>query len=223
MERYKRAKKETKLAVAATKAAAFGRLYEELGTKGGDKQLYRLAKMRERKAHDLDQVKCIKDEEGKVLMEEAQIRRRWQMYFHKLLNEEGDRDIVLGDLEHSEMRRDFGGIKLLSHTIKVWEKMVEVRVRTSVSIPENQFAFMSGRLTMEAIHIVRRLVERYREMKKDLHMVFIDLEKAYDKVPRELFSSRRSIGNSLSALPGIGVSDNAVKLSLDRGKRFTDI
>ncbi|XP_019226321.1 PREDICTED: uncharacterized protein LOC109207784 [Nicotiana attenuata] len=40
-------------------------------------------------------------------MEEAQIRQRWQSYFHKLLNEEGDGNIVLGQLGHSESHRDF--------------------------------------------------------------------------------------------------------------------
>jgi Reverse transcriptase (RNA-dependent DNA polymerase) len=38
---------------------------------------------------------------------------------------------------------------------------------------------------MEAIFLIRQLMERHREQ-KDLHMIFIDLDKAYDKVLRNI-------------------------------------
>jgi hypothetical protein len=74
----------------------------------------------------------------------------------------------------------------MSHTMKLWKRIIKHRLRGVTNVTENQFGFMPGRSTMETIFLIRQLMERCREQKKGMHMIFIDLEKVYDKVPRNV-------------------------------------
>ena len=77
-------------------------------------------------------------------------------------------------------------IKLMSNTMKLWERVIEQRLRGTTLISTNQFGFMPERSTTEANFLIRQVMEQFREQKKDLHIVFIDLKKAYDKIPRNI-------------------------------------
>lgn len=77
-------------------------------------------------------------------------------------------------------------IKLLEHGMKLAERVFESRLRTEVDVDEMQFGFMPGKSTTDAIFIVRQLQEKHLAKGRDLFFAFIDLEKAFDRVPRSV-------------------------------------
>ena len=70
--------------------------------------------------------------------------------------------------------------------MKVLERVVEGLIRQRVEIHEMQCGFMSGRGTTDAIFIVPQLQEKHLAANKPLYMAFVDLEKAFDRVPRDV-------------------------------------
>ncbi|KAK4303487.1 hypothetical protein Pmani_024496 [Petrolisthes manimaculis] len=89
------AKKE----VAKAKDRAYEKLYEKLDSREGEKDLYRLARQRDRAGRDVQHVKMIKDVDGNILTSEESVLRRWKEYFEELMNIENVRERRLEELE----------------------------------------------------------------------------------------------------------------------------
>ncbi|GJT42189.1 retrovirus-related pol polyprotein LINE-1 [Tanacetum coccineum] len=165
-----------------------------------------ITKARKRRRRDLRNIRYIKDEEGRTIVMEKDIRKIWGEYFSPLFNEkrpEGSEEIFSSAKRPDEWRLSevipiyknkgdaqvcsiYRGIKLLGHTMKLWERVIKRMPRRKTRVLDNQFGFMPGRSMTEAIHLLRNLIEKYRERQRDLHMVFLALEKAYDSIPHEL-------------------------------------
>jgi len=58
---------------------------------------------------------------------------------------------------------NYRGIKLMSHSMKLYERVQESRLRNIVEISEEQFGFMKGKSTTDAIFVLRQLQEKFRE------------------------------------------------------------
>ena len=75
-------------------------------------------------------------------------------------------------------------IKFLEHGMKVVERVPEKRLRKMVEVREEQYGFVAGIGTIDMIFILKKLQEKYLENDKKLYLVFVDLEKAFDRVLR---------------------------------------
>ena len=65
---------------------------------------------------------------------------------------------------------NYRGIKLMNHSMKLWERVVDTRLRREVEICEQQYGFMRKKGTTDAIFALRMLMEKYREGQRELQL-----------------------------------------------------
>lgn len=96
------------------------------------------------------------------------------------------------------------GIALLDVVGKVTASIIQGRLQDLAEVlPESQCGFRKGRGCADMIFTVRQLVEKSWEHKAKSFLVFIDLRKAYDSIPREAL---------WMALQKLGVPNSVIEL-----------
>lgn len=82
----------------------------------------------------------------------------------------------------------YRGISLLSHAGKMFAKIIESRLRPVIELQlsEEQMGFRKNRSCTDAIFTLKQLIETHIEYNKELYIAFIDQEKAFDRVDRNL-------------------------------------
>ena len=111
---------------------------------------------------------------------EGEVPQQWKDATIKVLHKKKDRSDC----------GNYRGIALVSHAGKVLLKIVAHRLsglcEAGGILPEEHCGFRPGRSTVDMLFVMRRLQELGRRKKIPLYMCFIDLQKAYDSVDREL-------------------------------------
>ena len=79
---------------------------------------------------------------------------------------------------------NYHSIALISHASKVMLKILQVRLQQYVNreLPDVQAGFRKGRGSRDQIANTRWIMEKARELQKNIYLCFIDYAKAFDCV-----------------------------------------
>ncbi|VFQ71539.1 unnamed protein product [Cuscuta campestris] len=229
---YKKARKEAKLEVTRAKNAAFERLYKDIEEKGSVNPRFRLAKVSERKARDLDHMRCMKGSDGRVLVETAKVAKRWGEYFSELLNAGGDQRLVLDELGQSGVSRVYFRRICLEKVVRALRGMRSGRALGPDEIPV-EFWKHAGRgawvwLT-KLFNVILRTARMPDEWRESLLVPLFKgkVPIVYTRVIKDIYDGamtrvRTSGGDSESFSVGMGLHQDDIVLIDDTREGLND-
>ncbi|KAI3355947.1 hypothetical protein L3Q82_004493 [Scortum barcoo] len=115
---------------------------------------------------------------------------RWKKYFEDLLNPTdlpSNEEAEAGDSEVDSSITQAEVTEVVHLPGKVYARVLERRIRPIVDprIQEEQCGFRPGRGTLDQLYTLHRVLEGLWEFAQPVHMCFVDLEKAFDRVPHD--------------------------------------
>ncbi|KAK6762979.1 hypothetical protein RB195_023618 [Necator americanus] len=179
---YLAARRETNKAVS--KADRYKAVYDMFDTREGERAVYRLVRARHRSTLDMEHTKIVKGADGVVLRRSGQILERWRDYYNHLCNEEFCHPPIATVPSVEEGRTP--DVWQTSVTVPVWKGKRDIADCTSYRPIRLLCHTMKDCSTIDAIHAVRILLEKHREKNRSVHLAFLHLEKAFDRVAHEL-------------------------------------
>ena len=107
--------------------------------------------------------------------------------------------ITLPKKGNLQLCQNYRTISLISHPSKVMLKIILNRLQPQAEeiIAEDQAGFRAGRSTTEQIFNLRILCEKYLQHQQTLYHVFIDFNRAPDKMRICVFHSNLNVKNSI--------------------------
>lgn len=126
--------------------------------------------------------------------EEERVPNEWRRAIICPIHKKGDK----------KRCQNYRGISLLTSASKIYERVLERRLRSAVEdcLGEWQYGFRPNRSTMDLVFSLKMIVEKTIEYDSRMYIAFIDLEKAFDRIPRErlwktLYQRRYAISSKL--------------------------
>ena len=115
-----------------------------------------------------------------------------KLYKKTISGEEMPQEIKLGYISSIYKKGDrrscenYRGICVMNPIVKTFVRIIKQHVEDEYNNTEEQCGFTAGRSCIDHIFTLRMLVDECREKNKEIDFIFVDLEKAYDSIPRKL-------------------------------------